>query len=647
VFMYNNKIRILSNLLTLLTLIVAFNWVFAQKIVEEKDNNVFIWLEAENGDITAPMNAYNKENASCGQYIEVITGNYSREKPPKDGRVTYKFNIKKEGTYKLWGRVIASMSDEDAFWVKMDDKSWIKWADISLGCEWHWDEVHDNENDNQVIEYYLSSGSHELVITYLVDDVKLDKILLTSNTNFKPEKIGPTTEAIFSYNPNTPIVKDRITFDGSLSNSTEGKILKYKWNFGDGNMGSGVKFNHRYTSAGEYPVKLEVTCENGLKGYKRKMLQVYEDEMVLDFNFSPDHAKIGKMVEFDATNSFDPKGEIVSYSWDFGDGTKGKEMITNHKYKSEGLYNVELTATDNEGNTSSRQKEVAIINPEPKKIIYETDMCLDVDDVGGLAILHALENRGEADILAVCYNEVHPSGAAAIDAINTWYGRDDIPIGVYKGKLYKPDYSEYLDNLEKFPHDIYNENTPSAVDVYREVLSKQPDSSVTIVSVGFLNNLDNLLDKEPKLVARKVKELVIMGGLHNDGFNLSRHNLVSASQNVIENWPTPLVISQAGGDILTGSDLKNLSEDNPVREAYYKFFGSNFCNRPSWDEMAVLYGVRGLTTYFNRITKGKGRLPNGYEWNMQPGYRSYLKTKLSSSRYAEIIENLMMIQHKK
>ena len=57
---------------------------------------------------------------------------------------------------------------------------------------------------------------------------------------------------------------------------------------------------------------------------------------------------------------------------------------------------------------------------QPKKVIYETDMCLDVDDVGGLAMLHALADEGEVEILAVTFNEVHPSGAAAIDAINTW-----------------------------------------------------------------------------------------------------------------------------------------------------------------------------------------------------------------------------------
>ena len=219
-----------------------------------------------------------------------------------------------------------------------------------------------------------------------------------------------------------------------------------------------------------------------------------------------------------------------------------------------------------------------------KKIIYETDMCADVDDAGGLAILHALANNGEAEILAVCFNEVHPSGAAAIDAINTWYGRGDVPVGIYKGILNNPDNSNYLEYVANFPHDLENINAPSALDVYRQVLAQQSDSSVTIVSVGFLNNLNDLLSAEPDLVAQKVKELVIMGGLNNDGFNLVRHNLVSASENVIENWPSPLVISQEGSSILTGDNLQYAPEENPVREAFYRYFGNEFLSRPSWDE---------------------------------------------------------------
>ena len=277
----------------------------------------------------------------------------------------------------------------------------------------------------------------------------------------------------------------------------------------------------------------------------------------------------------------------------------------------------------------------------PKKIIYETDMCLDVDDVGGLAILQALANMGEAEILAVCYNEVHQNGVATIDAINTWYGRGDIPIGIYKGALQNPDGSGYLDYVAKFPHDLESSTAPSALDVYRQVLEAQPDSSVTIISVGFLENLDDLLRADPLLIAQKVKELVIMAGVNNDNFNLSRHNLLSVSENVLRNWPTPLVISQEGSDIHTGDNLQNAPTDSPVREAFYRFFGNSFEGRPSWDEMTVLYGVRGLRNYFREITSGTGRLSNGYVWHMQPGFRSYLDGRLSSSTFERIIDELM------
>jgi sucrose-6-phosphate hydrolase SacC (GH32 family)/PKD repeat protein len=372
-------------------------------------------------------------------------------------------------------------------------------------------------------------------------------------------------------------------------------------------------------------------------------VKVYTGEPVADYQFWPDHSKPGEVVRFSASDSLAPEGQITHYAWTFGDGTTGGGKVVKHKYASAGVYTVTLTVRDDKGKTAREEREVAIINPESKRVIYETDMCLDVDDVGGLAILHAMADRGEAEILAVCFNEVHPSGAAAIDAANTWYGRGDIPVGVYKAPLFEPDYSGYLEELARFPHDLDHEGAARALDTYRQVLSDQPDHSVTIISVGFLNNLNDLLMAEPKLLEQKVKELVIMGGRIGDGFNLVRHNLVSASQNVIENWPTPLVISQAGSSILTGATLQEVSEKNPVRTAYYTFFGSNFCDRPSWDQMAVLYGVRGTTTYFERITNGKGSLSNGYAWKMKPGVRSYLKTRLPDDSFAKIIESLMTV----
>jgi hypothetical protein len=269
-------------------------------------------------------------------------------------------------------------------------------------------------------------------------------------------------------------------------------------------------------------------------------------------------------------------------------------------------------------------------------------MCLDVDDVGALAMLHAMADEGEVELLAVCFNEVHEDGAAAIDAINTWYGRGTIPVGVYKGDLSRPDGTEYLDYLADFPNDLTNDTAPSALDVYLETLAAQPDNSVTIISVGFLNNIYDLLRNGRSLVDQKVTELVVMGGLRGDNFNLVRHNLVDQTEYVLRNWPTKLVISDHGNSVHTGAALSDAPDENPVREAYYRWFDRDYQGRSSWDQVAVLYGVRGTDIYFEERTEGRGELDNGYEWDLAPGFRTYVSETLSDNEYEDVIEALMI-----
>jgi len=614
-----------------------------QTVIESGSREkVKIWMEAESGQIEDPMEVHSKEDASAGQFIEVEPGNNSIETAPGDGFITYRFKIRDSGRYKIWGRVIVCMDDEDAFWVKMDEGEWVKWKDIQVGCDWHWDEIHDNDNNNRVMIYDLEKGIHTLKITYGMDQTRLDKIVLTNDLKFVPEQTGPGITARYNFNPPTPILNEEVIFDASASSSSEGSIKSYKWDLGDGNVSTGPRSLHKYDSAGVYTVCLTTEDNAGLTGIVEKELTVYADKPVADFVFSPDRAHSDENIAFNAASSFDPNGNIVSYSWDFGDGNNGDDEHPVHSYRNVGEYTVKLTVTDNEGHEAVNLQLVTIIPDNPKKVIFETDMCLDVDDVGALAMLHAMANQGEAEILAVCYNEVHPDAAAAIDAINTWYGRGDIPIGVYKKPLAQPDASAYLKSLSQFPNDINNSSIPDAVSVYRAVLSKQPDNSVTIISVKKINNLSDLLIESPDLVAKKVKEIVIMGGINNDGFNLSRHEFVSAAENVLANWPSPLAISQPGYQILTGKNLINSSDNNPVRTAYYSFFYSNFCNRPSWDQIAVLYGVRGCSDYFLNASDGKGRLINGYTWEMKEGYRTYIKTIYPAETYAKTIEKLML-----
>jgi len=287
---------------------------------------------------------------------------------------------------------------------------------------------------------------------------------------------------------------------------------------------------------------------------------------------------------------------------------------------------------------------------DPVKVVFETDMTLDVDDVGALAVLHGLQTEGKVNLLGVCYNEVHPLAPDVIDAINTYYNRGTIPIGIYRKDLKEPDPSDYFTSERSFDvdnmtHDPFDNIVADAVAVYKHILKTQADSSVVIISVGFLNNLYDLLkDKEGfELVKSKVKLLAVMGGLNNDGFNFTRHDLVDQTQYVLENWPGTLVTTDVGGDMITGETLTSTTPVyNPVRRAFeLEWHQGPNVGRSSWDEVTTLYAIFG-TKYFKEKWDGSGSLKNGYTWIFSKGLRGYAAPK-NDEEVEDEIERLMTL----
>lgn len=165
---------------------------------------------------------------------------------------------------------------------------------------------------------------------------------------------------------------------------------------------------------------------------------------------------------------------------------------------------------------------------EVANIIYDTDIADDVDDAGALAMLHSYAEEGRANILATLCNSTCIYGASCLEAINIYYGRPDIPVGTYKGDaVLTPDSYYYCKPVTMKYETTLRDGADArdAVEVYREVLSAQPDNSVTIVSVGFLSNLTALLNSEPdeysdldgvELMRQKVKLVCCMGGNFQD-----------------------------------------------------------------------------------------------------------------------------------
>lgn len=302
----------------------------------------------------------------------------------------------------------------------------------------------------------------------------------------------------------------------------------------------------------------------------------------------------------------------------------------------------------------------------PVKVIFDTDMGPDFDDVGAIAVLHALAANGECEILACCASDRYPAIAPTIEAFNRYFQRPDIPVG--SAAEGAPDFScpnHWNDSIVShfLPESKTNADYSPAVEVYRKVLAVQPARSVTIITVGFMSNLSALLKSGPdqyssltgtELVRKKVKNWVTMAGRFPEGseFNVNQHP--DASLYVFQNWPTPILFSgfEIGEPIYTGRKVADQgSAGSPVAWAY-QYNLATYDKKPidkrnSWDLTAVLCAVRNPENYF--YVQGPGKFiihPDGKnEWDPDADAGHYfLVHKYPYQHIADILDELMLYE---
>lgn len=266
----------------------------------------------------------------------------------------------------------------------------------------------------------------------------------------------------------------------------------------------------------------------------------------------------------------------------------------------------------------------------PVDLIFDTDIGNDIDDVLALGMIHALQSRGECNLLAVTISKDCPLAASYTDAVNTFYGHGDTPIGLVRDGA-TPEPGKFLPLVEhhdagthRYPYDLSGSDAPDGVTVLRQVLSERPDHSVVIAQVGFSTNLARLLDSPAdaispltgsELVAAKVRLLSVMAGAFEpiNGNKHLEYNVVKdipAAKKLAAEWPTEILYSGFEIGLAMRYPARSILEDyrwqpDHIAAASYIAYEPPPHNRPTWDLTSVLAVVRPSHDYFGISQPGR------------------------------------------
>ena len=206
---------------------------------------------------------------------------------------------------------------------------------------------------------YQSDGTFtvELMVT---DDSDATHSATTTAT-ITPAPIAPNADA---GGPYSSTVGTAISFDGTGSSDTDGTVVSFAWDFGDGGTAEGPTPSHSYSVDDVFTVTLTVTDNDGLTDVDTATATINpaggNTPPVASAN-GPYSGTEGADVLFSSSGSVDPDGNIVSYAWDFGDGNVSAQENPSHIYAAAGTYTVTLTVTDDAGDTSSDATTATIV----------------------------------------------------------------------------------------------------------------------------------------------------------------------------------------------------------------------------------------------------------------------------------------------
>lgn len=213
---------------------------------------------------------------------------------------------------------------------------------------------------------YFSPGTYEVELT------------VTDNSRQENNRASDVLTVVVTDRPNTtPVarvdedrpaaINEPIDFVAGKSDDTDGNIISYLWDFGDGAKASGREVVHQYSQSGTYVARLSIQDDSGLdnnSATSKRIITVNEPPIA---DAGPDQLVTASQVVFDATGSSDSDGVIISYLWDFGDGDTGSGARIAHAYRNPGTYTVDLKVIDGSGTirNDASDRMTVVVNALP------------------------------------------------------------------------------------------------------------------------------------------------------------------------------------------------------------------------------------------------------------------------------------------
>ena len=257
---------------------------------------------------------------------------------------------------------------------------------------YHWDFGDGAKaTGREVVHQYSRSGIYVARLT-ITDDSGLENNLASS------ERVITVNEPpVANAGPDQLVTASQVIFDAAASYDTDGEIISYVWDFGDGDTGTGERIAHTYRSPGTYKVGLKITDGSGTirNDASDDMTVVVNALPVADAGFdlvtSP-----GELVTFDGRRSTDPDGSITRYEWDFRDGNVDQGDVVVHAFEQPGTYTVELKVFDDTGHAEASDfSHVQITVNEQPKAAAGPDLLVAPGEVFTLSGAQSWDRDGE------------------------------------------------------------------------------------------------------------------------------------------------------------------------------------------------------------------------------------------------------------